>query len=187
MTFVVVPQEVGTTSATVWVGATDEGDVRALPVQLDLGDGAAPVELPGKGWKMWETFREEDPAGYAITDNLLHKAFRQERAVVERLHYQRVEIEDLSPRTSYEACLIVDGCPCTGTQARLRSCSFKTLPERLPEQESGEAFTVLLGSCFYGPNDPAGRAGRTVAALPAEHRPDAKFLCGDQVYLDNPW
>ncbi len=29
--------------------------------------------------------------------------------------------------------------------------------------------------------------GKTFAALPEGHRPHVKVLCGDQVYLDNPW
>jgi hypothetical protein len=45
---------------------------------------------------------------------------------------------------------------------------------------------VLLGSCFAVEEDPAGTVGRTYAGMPVSERPDVKFLCGDQVYLDVP-
>jgi hypothetical protein len=46
---------------------------------------------------------------------------------------------------------------------------------------------VLLGSCFCKREDDEGAVGRTYAQLPAGSRPDVKILCGDQVYLDDPW
>jgi hypothetical protein len=188
MTFIVVPHEVGATTAIVWVGAVREGDVRDRPVRLDLGGVRNSVELTGDKWKVWQTFKEEDPLGYANADRLLHEAIgRQETPIAERFYYQRVELENLSPRTSYEADLIVDGLSPVGTEGYLRSCSFRTLPSGLPRAESGGTFNILLGSCFYGPKDLDGRVGRTLAALPRSHRPDVKLLCGDQVYLDNPW
>ena len=68
----------------------------------------------------------------------------------------------------------------------LRSGSFRTLPERLPEKGDG-AFTVGLASCFYNHRD----GGRAAAAYRALHergspnvRPDITALTGDQVYLD---
>jgi hypothetical protein len=36
MTFIIVPEEVGTTTATVWVGASCKGDVRERAVRLEL-------------------------------------------------------------------------------------------------------------------------------------------------------
>lgn len=189
MTFIVVPQEVGTTSATVWVGASSlEGEVRNRPARLDLDVVPEPVGLTEDGWKVWQTFREEDPVGYAGFDHLVQKVIGQgERPIAERFYYQRVELENLTPRTSYNANLVVDGHSPTGTDRWLRSCSFRTLPDELPKAESGDTFNILLGSCFYEPKDPAGWVGKTFAALPKDHRPDVKFLCGDQVYLDNPW
>jgi hypothetical protein len=189
MTFIVVPQEVGTTTATVWVGAAREGDIRYRPVRLDLGGVGDPVELAGDDrWKVWQTFKEEDPSGYAYFDRLLHNTIgRPERRIAERFYYQRVELEDLTPQTSYDANLIVEGLPSAGTEGCLRSCSFRTLPTGLPEADSGDTFNILLGSCFYRRKDPEGRVGRTFAALPSGYRPDVKFLSGDQVYLDNPW
>ena len=68
----------------------------------------------------------------------------------------------------------------------LRSGSFRTLPERLPEKGDG-AFTIGLASCFYNHRD----GGRAAAAYRALHergspnvRPDITALTGDQVYLD---
>jgi len=48
-------------------------------------------------------------------------------------------------------------------------------------------FTLLLGSCFYKPEDEDGMVGKTYHRLSEDRRPDVKILCGDQVYLDNPW
>jgi hypothetical protein len=188
LTFIIVPQEVGTTTATVWVGASCEGDVRARPVRLELGGLGDPVRLTEGGWRVWQTFKDEDPVGYAAVDRVLHEAFgRRVGPIVERIHYQRVELENLTPGTSYDAKLVVDGPPPVGTEGYLRACSFRTLPTELPRSGSGDSFNLLLGSCFYGPRDPEGLVGRAFAALPEDYRPDAKFLCGDQVYLDNPW
>ena len=44
----------------------------------------------------------------------------------------------------------------------------------------------MLGSCFFAREDPNGNVGRTYMNLPSAARPHIKFLCGDQVYLDNP-
>jgi hypothetical protein len=187
MTFIVVPEEVCTTTATVWVGAAREGDVRDRPVQLELDGVRDQVRLARDGWRVWQTFSDEDPHGYADVDRVLHEAIGRGRPIVESFYYQRVELGNLTPWTSYDAKLIVDGLSPVGTEGYLRSCSFRTLPTGLPTTESGNTFNILLGSCFYSPRDSEGRVGRAFAALPRGHRPDAKLLCGDQVYLDNPW
>ena len=98
MTFIVVPQEVGTTTATVWVGAAREGDVRDRPVQLELDDVRDQVGLARDGWRAWQTFSDEDPHGYAGVDRVLHEAIgRREDRVVESFYYQRVELGNLTP------------------------------------------------------------------------------------------
>ncbi len=75
--------------------------------------------------------------------------------------------------------LLVDGSEAaTGTAA--------TLPDRLPPLGS-TPFICLVGSCFAHYNDAAGAAGAAYRALPAGARPDVKFLCGDQIYLDAPF
>ena len=189
MTFIILPHEIGTTRATVWVGAIREEEVRKRRVQLHLSGTNDPVELAEDKWRVWQTFKEEDPSGFAPPDRLLHKvaALWRERPVAEHVHYQRVDLKDLNPRTTYDANLVVDGTFPTGSGGYLRSCSFRTLPIELPKAGSGDTFNVLLGSCFYRPKDKGGNVGRTFAALPPYHRPDVKFLSGDQVYLDNPW
>lgn len=62
-----------------------------------------------------------------------------------------------------------------------------TLPANLPAAADPKPFTVMLGSCFYRPSDPDGLAGKVFYEMPWQRRPNLKLLCGDQVYLDNPW
>lgn len=139
ITFIVVPQEVGTTAATVWVGAAREGDVRDRPARLELGGVTDPVELTGYGWRVWQTFKDEDPVGYADVDGVLYEAIgRRERPIAESFYYQRVELGNPITRTSHEARFIVDGHSPVGAEGYLRSCSFRTLPTGLPRAESGE-------------------------------------------------
>jgi hypothetical protein len=66
-----------------------------------------------------------------------------------------------------------------------RRGQMKTIPWSLPGPLD-PPFIVMLGSCYFGRQDPEGAVGRTYMNLPAAARPDVKFLCGDQVYLDNP-
>jgi hypothetical protein len=95
-----------------------------------------------------------------------------------RIRYQRVTLNDLSPQTRYALTLRVGG-------EWKADGSVTTIPYRLPGP--GERpFIVMLGSCYFGREDPAGEVGQTYMNLPAEARPDVKILCGDQVYLDNP-
>ena len=184
MTFIVIPHEIGATTAALWVGAICEGDVPKRPVRFDLN--GEPRSIMGE-WEPWQTFEDSDPEGYAGTDRFLHAAVTQDEPVRERLYYQRVKLENLVAGTEYGAAVIVDEQTATGTERRLRSCSFRTLPGELPHAGDDNTFNILLGSCFYMPRDPRGMVGRTFAALPEGHRPHVKFLCGDQVYLDNPW
>jgi hypothetical protein len=95
-----------------------------------------------------------------------------------RIRYQRVILTNLSSRTPYNLALRVDG-------ALKADGVVTTLPDRLPVV-SERPFTVLLGSCYFGPEDKAGAVGQTYLQLPNDARPDLKILCGDQVYLDHP-
>jgi len=95
------------------------------------------------------------------------------------IRYQRVDLHNLTQQTSYWLTLRVGG------QWKADG-SIKTIPWRLPGP-ADPPFIVMLGSCFFGREDPDGTVGRTYMNLPAAARPDVKFLCGDQVYLDNPW
>jgi hypothetical protein len=97
----------------------------------------------------------------------------------QRLVYQRVTITGLPPRTLLPVQLLVHEQP--HAEARLT-----TLPDHLPTLDE-QPFTVLLGSCFCRREDAEGAVGQTYAQLPAGARPEVKILCGDQVYLDDPW
>jgi hypothetical protein len=95
------------------------------------------------------------------------------------IRYQRVQLHNLTQQTSYWLTLRIGG-------QWKADASIKTIPWRLPGP-ADPAFIVMLGSCFFGHEDPDGTVGRTYMNMPAAARPDVKFLCGDQVYLDNPW
>lgn len=184
MTFIIIPHEIGTTTATLWIGAICEGDIPNRPVWLDLNGESRPM---GDKWRVWQTFADTDPQDYAPADRRLHNVISKDEPIRERIHYQRFELEGLDSDKPYRAKLIVDNQEAVGLDGRLRSCSFRTLPNELPEAGSGSTFNILLGSCFYMPRDPGGMVGQTFNDLPESHRPHVKFLCGDQVYLDNPW
>src|SRR5262249_34462613 len=69
----------------------------------------------------------------------------------------------------------------------LAMATVRTLPEQLPRLDE-RPFTCLLGSCFGWDGDPFGsEVGAAIRQLPVAYRPDATFLCGDQVYLDAPF
>jgi len=96
-----------------------------------------------------------------------------------RIQFQRVTLNNLTARTVYNLTLRIGGVPqANGT--------LTTLPNRLPVT-GDRPFTVLLGSCYFGREDKVGALGYTYMHLPADAKPDIKILCGDQVYLDNPF
>jgi hypothetical protein len=181
MSFLLVPQQVTDTTAIIWVGAIDE-NVDAKSVKLEFsGDDGGAIELKASGWQEWRSYRPEDRYSYLPWEWVLGSAPR-----IRTLNYQRVEIKPLKPRTSYSLRLQVDGQKVAGLEKHLREGRVTTLPAALPTKEE-KPFTLLLGSCFYGPEDPDGRVGTTYHYIPERERPDIKVLCGDQVYLDNPW
>lgn len=94
------------------------------------------------------------------------------------IHYQRVTLRKLTQQTRYFLTLRVGG-------AWKADASIDTIPWRLPGP-ADPPFIAMLGSCFFAREDPSGNVGRTYMNLPASARPHIKFLCGDQVYLDNP-
>jgi hypothetical protein len=189
MSFLLVPHKVSDTAATIWVGALDEEDVRRRSVSLEL-EGSGEVrefKLDASGWETWESFKPEDPKSYPLVDRLLHVASVLKSPPVRRtLDYQRVEVRPLRPRTAYSLKLRVDDQTVIGAERHLREGRVTTLPASLPTKDE-KPFTLLLGSCFYGPEDPEGLVGGTYHYMPEDQRPDVKVLCGDQVYLDNPW
>lgn len=184
MAFLVVPHGVTDTTAEVWVGAVGETPVRERSVVLEFGDRE--IELNADAWSAWESYSPADPASYPPLDRLLHRVLPQSDPVVRTLYYQRAKVERLEPRTSYPLRLRVDGRHVTGPEMGLREGRVTTLPTELPVGAE-RPFTLLLGSCFYGPEDRDGAVGKTYRDIPEDNRPDVKMLCGDQVYLDNPW
>jgi hypothetical protein len=86
---------------------------------------------------------------------------------------QTLEVGNLSPGTRYAVHV-------GNVRAR-----FATLPERLPP-EGSPPLNVLVTSCFYIDRNRGIEVGAAVEGLPEHLRPELKFLCGDQVYLDFP-
>ncbi|CAA9456556.1 MAG: hypothetical protein AVDCRST_MAG58-1452 [uncultured Rubrobacteraceae bacterium] len=122
-----------------------------------------------------------------MLDRLLHLASVLKSPPLRRtLDYQRVEIKSLRSRTSYALKLRVDDQRVIGAERHLREGRVTTLPAELPTA-ADKPLTLLVGSCFYGPEDPGGMVGGAYRYMPEDQRPDVKILCGDQVYLDNPW
>ena len=95
------------------------------------------------------------------------------------LDYQRITIAGLQPSSPLALQLLVNGQP----QA---DAGLTTLPSQLPTLAE-KPFIVLLGSCFCRREDAEGSVGLAYTQLPLAARPDVKILCGDQVYLDDPW
>ena len=96
-----------------------------------------------------------------------------------RVRGQRIAIDGLAPGRRHTLRLL------EGTHTRA-SATTSTLPDTLPSLAE-RPFTCLLGSCFGRISDGAGAVGAAVSRLPAQVRPDATFLVGDQVYLDAPF
>jgi hypothetical protein len=94
-----------------------------------------------------------------------------------RLWFQRVTLSGLEPRAAYHTQLRRD-------REVLAEATVRTLPARIP-LPGVQPFTVLLASCFSARSDQEGRLNATFGNLP--EKPDVKILCGDQVYLDEPW
>jgi len=182
MALIVVPHTVGTSTANVWVGATGKDlDSRTVTLEFDDGEGGGGVkELHPSSWERWRSWLPEDREAYRSWRRL--EIFKP---TVRTLAFRRVDIGPLKPRTPYELRLKVDG-QIGDSEDPLRKARVTTLPEELP-RKGEKPFTLLLGSCFYQPLDSSGRVGALYDRLPEEERPDVKILCGDQVYLDNPW
>jgi phosphodiesterase/alkaline phosphatase D-like protein len=152
MPYLLVPHDVSSTTATIWLSAADLPRPRAGSL-LEYGEDEQ--TLDAAGWRRWST-----SDGQRV------------------LHYRAVTLRKLEADRQYRLAWRVDG----EVQAH---GEVRTLPERLPG--IGETpLTVLLGSCFAVRRDQEGRAGTAYFHLPYPRRPVLKFLCGDQVYLDDP-
>src|SRR5690349_6310722 len=86
------------------------------------------------------------------------------------IRYQRVPLHKLTQQTNYTLTLRVAG-------QWAAEATMKTIPWSLPGPLD-PPFIVMLGSCYFGRQDPEGAVGRTYMNLPAAARPDVKFLCG---------
>nr|MBA2713129.1 hypothetical protein [Rubrobacteraceae bacterium] len=191
MAYMLVPHQVTDTTATIWVGVADEnehGRQQVMGIEVDDGTETRTVALDASGWDTWKSYSQGDDAHYARLDRLLDRVLEvlKRPQIIRTLDYKRITLDNLRPRTSYSLTLHIEGQAATTSEMHLREARVTTLPAALPDQGQ-KAFTVLLGSCFYGPNDEEGMVGRTYYHLPKDRRPDIKILCGDQVYLDNPW
>jgi hypothetical protein len=184
VSFIVVPHGVTASTAEVWVGAANEPRVQERSVLLEYGERE--TELDPAAWSGWESYKPTDPASYPLLDRLLHRLLPKSEPVIRTLHYQRVRLERLEPRASYPLKLHVDGSPVVGPDGGPPDASVTTLPASLPLEDE-RSFTLLLGSCYYGPEDREGAVAKTYHRIPEARKPDVKVLCGDQVYLDNPW
>lgn len=171
--FLLIPQRVSATTATIWIGAINE-TVRVAKVELEFSDGVKSdsVELDGSEWQTWRSFR---PLDWKLPPDDVPR---------HSLHFQRVTLglqQELKTRAKYDLSLRVNG--------ELVDCGARmtTLPSALPPP-GDKPFTILLGSCYYQPNDKEhGLVGKTFYHIPPDERPEIKVLCGDQVYLDNPY
>ena len=182
--YFVVPHNVTSSTATVWVAALDQ-DVRAQRIRLICTAAPVPGTISPDGpvgrWEQeldmsqWQTWKSQRPLDWKDAPK---------GSKLQTLHHQRVTLgleRRLLPRTRYDLQLVVDG------QDTYAKASVTTLPSRLPGPGE-KPFTVLLGSCFYYQNDEEhGWVGKTFSHIAAEDKPELKFFCGDQVYLDNPW
>jgi phosphodiesterase/alkaline phosphatase D-like protein len=152
MPFLIVPNEVTSTEAIVWLGVIDQ-PVTDLS-QLTLRANEVDVPIPAN----WTTHTT------ASGNN--------------QVHYQYLTITGLQPRTDYVLEIFRTAEP-------IVSARVQTLPDRLP-MLGERPFTVLLASCFSSSKQDSSQIGNTYTQLRIQDRPDVKFLCGDQVYLDDP-
>lgn len=141
-----------------------------------------PQLAPAGRSRVWVGVVDAPVDGLRLTVNGIDRPIPDTWATFEaggrRLHTQRVEVGGLPERASIPVALTTAG-------RLLASATITTLPSRLPTIAE-RPFTILFGSCFCAPRDPAGAVGATLARLPPDARPDLTILCGDQAYLDEP-
>src|SRR5215216_2557469 len=187
MRFLLVPHEVTDTTANIWVGVLGEDDkdderLKSVSLEYSANNVSNEVKLDAQGWKVWKTWNDEDKDRYrSWAWKLSELRLKRNPEIVRTLNYQVITIPSLEPSKTYSLRLRVDSNAAASSEGQVA-----TLPDKLPEKGQ-KPFTILLGSCFYGPNDTDGLVGATYHHIPAQQRPDIKILCGDQVYLDNPW
>jgi hypothetical protein len=160
MTFLVIPNDVGTDHARIWIAAINEPAIErqfreaAIDARLDYGVGALP--LRHDRWKRWSS---GDGANSIV--------------------YQRVTLSGLAARTRHAVRLLIDKTP-------VAEAGMTTLPDRLPIKGE-KPFTVFLGSCFCLSEDTGGVSRAYQRIMNSERdAPEVNIFCGDQVYLDHP-
>ncbi len=152
MSFLLVPKEVTSTEAKVWVGVVNEG---INPHNIALRYGNSEIRLNDN----WNTFRTTSGQN--------------------SINYQHLTLRNLTPRTNYPLKLL------TGQTLRTYG-QVRTLPENLPAINESP-FNVLLASCFASSRSESIHLGSAYLNLQRTEPTDLKILCGDQVYLDDPW
>jgi hypothetical protein len=157
MTLVLVPHHASQDRASVWAAVSGSA-VRPGSILLTADQGQS-VTGRSEDWKVIDVGGDL-PDEYRTTWT------------------QTLELTGLTPGRRHLVRGVVDSVEAF--------CRPGTLPDVLPPK--GQApYVVLLASCFASFKDKHGAAGASVAGLRAEYRPHLKLLCGDQVYLDNPW
>jgi hypothetical protein len=151
MPFLLIPNEVETDKALIWVGVINEPDD---PAGLLLFANGFDTPMPPN----WNTYTTGSGAN--------------------TIKYQFFYVGSLQPRTDYIFELF------RGNEL-LATCKTRTLPAELPFL-GDQPFTVLLSSCFCSSRPESAALGSTYLRLQMPDKPDVKFLCGDQVYLDDP-
>lgn len=164
--------EVTTESVKVWIGAL------------------LPSIAKPKNWRyhirrLDNGFSDESDRGTPIRtiEHLDFDDWKRPFSKLAKRFYHVETIKDLAPGKDYQIEFEVR---VENQWQVLETAFFSTLPESVPDADSSiKPFTVGIGSCFYNEHD-SGRAGQTYEALykSPEHRPDIKFLAGDQVYVD---
>jgi hypothetical protein len=157
MALVMVPHKAERDRVHIWVAVSPAAD-RPGDVHLATPQGHGAVG-PSASWTVVDV-RGELPPEHRTT------------------WIQTVVLGGLEPGQRYTVNGAVDGL--------VASCRPGTLPASLPRWP-GAPYVILLASCFASFQDERGAAGWNVQNLPEESRPHVKLLCGDQVYLDNPW
>jgi len=149
-----------------------------------MGHLLVPLEATQTAATVWLGVVGDAPGDLSLdgggASRLIDSGWREwQTGGVSRLWYQRITLEGLQPGGRYPLRLLEQGVECATADAT-------TLPDRLPT--IGEPPLIcLVGSCFARDRDAVGAAGAAYAGLPAGVRPQLKFLCGDQVYLDAPY
>lgn len=95
------------------------------------------------------------------------------------IYYQHVNLYDLPSATDFALEFSALG-------AVLARGHFRTLPTDLPTIDQ-RPFNVLLASCFAASREDSVFLSGSYLNLQRFEPTDIKILCGDQVYLDDPW